>query len=80
MAHQPREPVLPERALYLTAETACAERKPRDFHSRSAQRDDVSRASAPGEEGNASGDGQRSGGEAGFQEFASSEMRHCVLL
>ena len=76
MAHQPREPLLPELALYLAADAARAERKPGDFHSGPTQRDHVGRAPALGAERKGSGYGKRSGGEPGLQEFASSEMRH----
>jgi hypothetical protein len=76
MADQPRETVLPERALYLAAEAARAERKPGDFHSGPTQRDHVGRTPTLRSEGIGSGHRKRSRGESGLQEFASSEMRH----
>ena len=53
MAHQPRETLLPELALYLAADAARAERQPGDFHAGPAQRDHVGRTAALGAEGKA---------------------------
>ena len=78
VAHQPREPLLPEFALHLAADGACAERQPGDFDSGSAERDQIGRIPALGAEREGSGHGQRSRGKSGLQEFASSEMRHLL--
>ena len=79
MAHQPREAVLTERALYLAAEAAGTEGEAADLHSRPAQRHQVGRTPALGAEGKGSERGKRARGESGLEQFASSECGHCVL-
>ena len=83
VAHQPREPVLPELALHPAAEAARAERQPCDLDARPAERDQIGRLPALRGEGKPAGHGQRSRGQPGLEEFASrasAARRHGVVL
>ena len=80
VAHQMREAVLPQVALHLAADGAGAERQACHLHAGTAERDQIGRAAALGEEWKATGCRHRAGGQSGLEEFASSEMRHDVPL